>query len=328
MTIPTKHSASGTVRRAGLASACVLSLALVFAVDWLTPPTVPFGPYYLIPVALAAWNFGAAPTGLMVLVASVARTLVLGRHHPMDGYAIYAVDIATTLAACAASAILLMRLRRTLHRLAAHAEELRQEARKAERRFKLQRSIRRAVPSDVDAIVALTVVGARTGDLTKDALDPTYQQALRVSHLHCIEHGAERRHTWTGAEAVVPVDIWVAHLNGKLAGYFKVMGLDDQSGSARELHAVATAAGYRGLGLGSAMVDFFCAHYHGRRQFAACMPDGRMHRMLTQRGFRHFANTNEGYVIVERPEWLRQGEDEPKTKLGFMPVGDSVLEPA
>jgi ribosomal protein S18 acetylase RimI-like enzyme len=325
MSEPTAKPNTSTVRRAAPA---VAALALIFAIDWFTPADIPFGPWYLLPVALAAWSLGAWPTAAIVGIATLARTVVLAHHFAGDGFAIYSVDLAITLLAHAGTAVGVARWRRVLARLAADANAFSTQARDAQRRIAFQWSIRRAVPSDIDAILELVVAGARDGDLDKAALDPARQQVLRAAYLQGIETGSGTRHTWAGGKAVIPAEFWVSHLNGALAGYFMVVGLDDKGGSERELHAIATATAYRGMGLGSAMVDFFCAHYHGRSQFAACMPGGHMHRMLTQRGFRRVAATNEGHVIVRRPEWLRHGTQEAGAKLGFVPVDDSMLEPA
>ena len=79
-------------------------------------------------------------------------------------------------------------------------------------------------------------------------------------------------------------------------------GLDGKQGPERELHAIVTARAFRGSGVGTAMVDFFCSHYYGRKVYAACMPDSRMRQMLKRRGFYRYVDTKEGYVIVERVE--------------------------
>jgi ribosomal protein S18 acetylase RimI-like enzyme len=107
----------------------------------------------------------------------------------------------------------------------------------------------------------------------------------------------------------------VCEINAQLAGFFMVTGLNDQTGMERELHAVATSKQYRGLGIGSVLVDFFCDHYYGRKLYAAVMPDSQMYTMLKRRGFYLYANSSTGYIVVER-------ESRPREK-GLMPRASS-----
>lgn len=316
---------ANAIRRAAPAVAALATLALVFAVDWFTPAAVPFGPWYLIPVALAAWYLGLVPAAVMVALATVARLAVLGREFALHGPALFAVDLAITLAMHAAAAIVLLRLRRTLEQSRAASDALRAQAKQAERRLALEWSIRRAVAADVDAIVALAALGAETGDVSGEPLAPEQQQAMRAGYAAAIQRGADARLTWQQTRAVVPVEFWVSHVDGKIAGYFMMIGLDDQGGSERELHVVVTGAAHRGTGLGAAMVDFCCAHYAGRRLYATCMPDGRMHRMLARRGFGPYATTSTGYVIVARAEWVPRREQEPEAGPRFAPASQPAF---
>jgi ribosomal protein S18 acetylase RimI-like enzyme len=95
-------------------------------------------------------------------------------------------------------------------------------------------------------------------------------------------------------------------VNGEIAGFFMVMGLDGKGGPERELHTIVTAVDHRGSGVATAMVDFFCSHYYGRKLYAAVMPQGTIYHMLKRRGFFHHEATKEGYCILERVEWPRE----------------------
>jgi GNAT superfamily N-acetyltransferase len=242
----------------------------------------------------------------MVVAASIARSLVLSRLFPAHPVLYFTVDIVSSLCVYTGVAYLLGRLKQAYQLLAEEAGMLTVKVEQAERRLWLDASIRRAVLDDVDQIVALTALGGAEGDLSKDVTTTVRQAALRGVYADSIRQGTGRRPTWTGDQAVVPVEFWVSQINGQIAGYFMVVGLDGRQGPERELHAIVTAKDYRGVGVGTAMVNWFCSHYYGRKLYAAVMPESKMHRMLKRRGFFRFTDAKEGYVIVERVEWPRE----------------------
>lgn len=279
-----------------------LLLVVIFQLDWFASPRVPFGPYYLLPIALSAWRLPGRFTIYLVVTASFARTLVLSRLFPSHPVLYFTVDVVSSLCVYASFAYLLDRLKQAYQLLAREADSLTTKVEQAEKRTWMEASIRRAVLDDVDQIVALAAIGGADGDLSKDVTTTVRQAALRGVYADSIRQGTGPRPTWDGQQAVVPIEFWVSEINGKIAGFFMVMGLDGHQGAERELHAIVTAKDYRGVGIGTAMVDFFCAHYYGRKLYAAVMPHSQMRQMLKRRGFYHFADAKRGYVILERVE--------------------------
>lgn len=284
---------------------CLLEIA-VFSLDLVTGPLIPFGSYYLLPIAMATWCFDTRIAILFVIISASARHYAVSSIFPADSALYFFGDIATVLLIYSTVVFLLTRLKQSYHFLEQHAEVLEGEVRRAAARERLESSIRRAVSTDVNAIIELAALGAESGDLSKEVTTIVRQQALHTSFSDSIQGGTGSRPTWTGQQAIVPIEFWVADINGKLAGFFMIMGLDHKQGSERELHAIAVAKDYRGLGVGTAMVNFFCSHYYGRRLYAACMPESNVRHMLKRRGFYHFADTKEGWVIVERVEWPKE----------------------
>jgi GNAT superfamily N-acetyltransferase len=281
-------------------------LVVIFELDWLASARLPFGAYYLLPIALAAWCLPGRFTSFMVVAASLARTIVLSRLFPAHPVLYFTADIISSLCVYAGVAYLLGRLKQAYHLLAEEAGTLTVKVEQAERRLWLDASIRRAVLDDVDHIVALAALGGAEGDLSKDVTTTVRQAALRGMYADSIRQGTGMRPTWHGEQAVVPIEFWVSQINGQIAGFFMVLGLDDRQGPERELHAIVTAKDYRGVGVGTAMVNWFCSHYYGRKLYAATMPESTMHRMLKRRGFFPYADMKEGYEILERVEWPRE----------------------
>jgi ribosomal protein S18 acetylase RimI-like enzyme len=311
MSIDRETSTSFTNRLANMDKRllfCLLCLvqAAVYLLDHLTGPLIPLGPYYLLTVGLATWHLGILPSVFFVIVSSLLRTYSLSLLFPSNAAILYAGDFASSLLIYGVFAFLVWRSRHAYQALFSYTGDLESRVKRAEHWHRLESSIRRAVPQDVEEIVRLTVLGAEDGDLSKDVLNTVRQQALQLVYRDSIQKGAGSRPTWSGQNEIVPIEFWIAEINGKIAGYFMIMGIDQRLGAERELHAISVAREFRSLGVGSAMVDFFCSHYYGRRLYAACMPESRMHKMLKRRGFYHFANSNEGYVIVERVERPRE----------------------
>lgn len=313
MTIPPEKTTPNPIaarmaamdKRALFAVLCVLEAA-VCVLDHLTGPFIPLGPYYVLTIAMAAWFLGMGSCVFFVVASSMLRTYSLSVLFPSNAATLYASDLASSVLVYGVFAFLVLQLKHAYHRLSSYTGVLEDQVKQAEQWYRIESGIRRAVPQDVDEIVRLTVLGAEDGDLSKDVLNTVRQQALQLAYVDSIQKGAGPRPTWNGTNEIVPIEFWVTEVDGRIAGFFMIMGLDQRLGAERELHAISVAREFRGMGLGSAMVDFFCSHYYGRRLYVACMPDSRMHCLLKRRGFYHFANTNEGYVIVERVERPRE----------------------
>lgn len=282
---------------------CVLELA-VFAADLLTGLYIPFGSYYLLPISLAAWCLGIWPTILFIFISSLLRHYALIDLIPEKSSVKYFLaDMITAVLIYSLVSFLLIQLKRAYQELAIYTGKLKGRVERAEKRERLESSIRRAVLSDLEAIIELTGIGGEDGDFSNDVTTLVRQQTLRATFSDSIQGGTGSRPTWVGGTATVPIEFWVADIGHTIAGYFMLMGLDQKQGAERELHAIAVAREFRGQGVGTAMVDFLCAHYYGRRLYAACMPNSAMRKMLKRRGFFHFSDTKQGYVIVERIEW-------------------------
>jgi ribosomal protein S18 acetylase RimI-like enzyme len=292
------------VNRAMLAS-CVLWVA-IYWLDWHCWPRVPFGLYYLIPILLAAWRLPARFTGFLVLSTSIARTAVLSPSIASNPIFYYVADVASFACIYAGSAYLVSRLKQVYLGLADEAQVLATKVEQGERRSWLDASIRRAVSDDVDGIVQLVALGGQEGDLSKDVATPERQTNLRNLYSDILRLGVGPRTTWANEKVLVPIEFWVSHIDGEIAGFFMVMGLNGKGGPERELHTIVTATAYRGSGVATAMVDFFCSHYYGRKLYAAVMPQGTMYHMLKRRGFFHHADTLQAYCILERVEWPRE----------------------
>jgi ribosomal protein S18 acetylase RimI-like enzyme len=187
-----------------------------------------------------------------------------------------------------------------MKRLATHASLVRSNARQERRRRALESTIRRAVPDDVDAIVRLVSVGAESGAFDQKVFDSEKLIALASHFRSGIADGRAIRDVWNGGQTSVPIEFWVSVINGNVAGFFMVLGLDQNKGAERELHAIAVDQAYRGLGVGSAMVDFFCSHYAQRRLFVLCKPDTVMMGMLKRRNFVVGAQTNMAFELLVR----------------------------
>jgi ribosomal protein S18 acetylase RimI-like enzyme len=282
---------------AAMVASCIL-WAVIFWLDWHCWPRVPFGAYYLIPIVLAAWRLPVYFTGFLILATSIARTTVMSRLFLSHPILYYAADVASFTCIYAGAAYLLSHLKQVYRMLADEAQVLATKVEQGERRSWLDASIRRAVSDDVERIVQLVTLGGEDGDLSKDLTHVDRQAMLRSLYADILRLGVGPRTTWTGPKAVVPVEFWVSQINGEIAGFFMVMGLDDKGGPERELHTIVTAADFRGSGVATAMVNFFCSHYYGRKLYAAVMPQGTMHHMLKRRGFFHHVDTQEGYSIL------------------------------
>lgn len=274
--------------------------ALIFLLDLDTGASISFAPFLSAPTALSAWYLDRRATALFVVLSSIARTydyhMVRARH---EAWYMVLYELLQSALFYSIVAALVLRLRGAADRLALHASHVRNSARHERHRRLLESGIRRAVPGDIGAIMRLTSQGAQRGGFDKEVANDARLGALSDSFQYGIAEGLTLRDVWTGGQATVPVEFWVARVNGHIAGFLMIMGLNEQKGNERELHAVVVDDAYRGLGIGAALTDFFCSHYTQRRLFAACKPGTQMMGMLLRRGFKLFAaSSGEFHVIV------------------------------
>jgi ribosomal protein S18 acetylase RimI-like enzyme len=282
----------------GIAAAAALLLAGFFVLDLGSGPTISFGLFYTLSVVLVAWRLGRAATVLAVLAASALRVadFYLTRHH--DGALMLIYDLLQSAAGYGLAALLAWQGRQLFERTARHARSFQRQARRERRRRRLEATIRRAVLADVPAIITLTNAGNDDGAFNQTA-GAARQAALTASFSQGIIDGAALRDVWSGGQMVAPIEFWVSELNGQLAAYMMVLGLDSNKGPEREMHALAVAPAFRNTGLGSAMVDFFCTRYQQRRLVVATKTGSQMMQMLNRRGFHHLTS-NAVYDIMVR----------------------------
>jgi ribosomal protein S18 acetylase RimI-like enzyme len=283
----------------GIAAAAALLLAGFFVLDLGSGPTISFGLFYTLSVVLVAWRLGRAATVLAVLAASALRVadFYLTRHH--DGALMLIYDLLQSAAGYGLAALLAWQGRQLFERTARHARSFQRQARRERRRRRLEATIRRAVLADVPAIVQLTSSGGEDGAFDQNVMDAARQAALTASFSQGIIDGAALRDVWNGGQMVVPIEFWVSELQGQVAAYMMVLGLDGNKGPERELHALAVAPALRNTGLGSAMVNFFCLRYQQRRLVVASKTGSQMMQMLVRRNFQQLTS-DKGYDIMVR----------------------------
>ena len=277
----------------------MLLLAVFFLLDVGSGPAISFGLFYTVSVVLVAWRLGLGATVLAVLGASLARVadFYLTRHH--DGALMLAYDLLQSAAGYGLVALLVWQARALFERTARHARNFQRQARRERHRRRLESTIRRAVVADVPGIIQLTNTGGEDGAFDQNVMDAVHQAALSKTFSQGIISGAARRDVWSGGQTVVPIEFWVSEIDGRLAAYMMVMGVDGNKGPERELHAVAVAPPHRGSGLGSAMVNFFCNSYQHRRLVVASKTGSQMMQMLQRRSF-HYLASDKGYDIMIR----------------------------
>lgn len=273
----------------------------IFVIDIDTAASLSFSPFLAVPTALSAWFLNRRTTLLFVSLSSAARvydfSIMEARN---DTLAMLLYELAQSALFYGILAALVDRMRSQAERLSRHAEYIRLSVRSERHRHRLEASIRRAVPADVDAIIRLTTLGAHDGAFDESVSGAVRKAALAASFSQGIVDGAALRDLWSGGTTIVPIEFWVSEINHNIAGFLMILGMDQHKGAERELHAITVDHAYRGLGVGSVMTDFFCSHYKQRRLFAACKPDSTMLRMLQRRGFHQHATSTSGHEIVAR----------------------------
>ena len=150
------------------------------------------------------------------------------------------------------------------------------------------------------AIIRLTNSGGESGGFDQAVTDSVRQATLAATFTAGIVDGAALRDLWTGGQSTVPIEFWVCEIDAKVVSYMMILGVDGQKSMQRELHAMVVEDSYRGRGVGSLMVDFFCTHYKHRRLLSACRDGSAMLHMLTRRGFALLTHSEQGYAILAR----------------------------
>jgi ribosomal protein S18 acetylase RimI-like enzyme len=273
--------------------------AAIFLLDVDTGATISYSPYLSAPTALAAWFLGPYATVAFVVLSALARAYDYSLHQS-PGEPLWMLSYAVLQSGVfyAIVAVLVRQVRQLVDHLSNHASHLQHVARNERHQRFMAASIRRALPEDVETIVHLTTIGGEDGNFDQAVQDRVRQAALIDNFKHGIANGFALRDVWgNGGNTTVPIDFWVSSINGRVAGYMMILGMDANKGSERELHAVAVDPAFRGLGVGAALVDFFCSHYGQRRLFSACKPGVKMEAMLTRRGFRPLETLNGDYQI-------------------------------
>jgi ribosomal protein S18 acetylase RimI-like enzyme len=289
----------GAANRRYVAGAAVLLLFLLFLLDIGSGTSISFSPFYALPVVLVAWRLGRGAITLAVLGASAARVtdFYLSRQH--DHATVLVYDLLQSAAGYGLLALLAWEGRMLVERTARHAQNFRRKARRERHQRRLEASIRRAVVDDVPTIIQLTNSGGESGAFDQTVMDAVRQAALTATFSQGIIDGAATRDMWSGGQTTVPIEFWVSEIDGQVAAYMMVLGVDGNKGPERELHAVAVAPAFRGSGIGSAMVNFFCTVYQQRRLVAASRVGSQMSDMLMRRSFQTVAN-DKGYQIMAR----------------------------
>ncbi|PXX44028.1 GNAT family N-acetyltransferase [Undibacterium pigrum] len=281
-------------------SGLLLLESLLYCLDEFTGPYSFYAPFYIFPVAMSAALLSRRMTVFLVVLSSLARAQVFSQVFQSGSLMLLVFDIVQSILLYGLIAVLVTSVTRMNQRLLRYAQYLRANIRLLRQQRRNRASIRRALPEDADGIVRLAVNGAQSGDLSEDISNAVLQRTLVTAFRQGIVEGQTVRHTWAGGQQKVPVEFWVSIINGRMAGFFMLYGVDNQQGSERELHAMVVADEYRGLGIGAAMTDFFCMHFKNRRLFAACKSGSNMMKMLSRRGFSLFSTTENEYVIIER----------------------------
>jgi len=270
---------------------------VVLLADIETDPQLSIGPYFLLPILLSAWFLEQSATFFFVTLSTILRIYGFRQIFPEDATFFYWHNIALTGAVYAVFATLVIIVRRSMLRLARHARLVEAHRKRLARARRLEASIHRAKPEHADDIVRLTVGGG----FESQAVTPERLAQFAAAWRSAIAKGTTVRNLWTGGSATVPGEFWVSVINGEVAGYMFVVGFDDKRPADCELHAIVIAEAYRGLGIGSAMTDFFCKHFKYHRRIIACRPGSTMMTMVEARGFNRFATSSNGYILLEKP---------------------------
>lgn len=279
-----------------VAAFLLLLQALIFLLDAVSGASISFAPFHSIPVALAAWRLSHGAVAFFIATSTLARVY---DYHSLrhDSLQLLVFDLLQSAAFYGLIALLMLEARKAVTRLAQGIAQFRRRARRERHSRRLEATIRRAVAADVPAIIGLTVSSNEGGAFSHEIMGQKRQTALLDTYTKGIASGTVLRDVWGGGRATAPVEFWVSELDGQLAGYMMVLGLNDQKGPERELHALAVDPACRGRGVGTALVNFFVTHYQQRRLLLACKTGSQMMQMAQRRSFRYLG-TSDNYDLM------------------------------
>jgi ribosomal protein S18 acetylase RimI-like enzyme len=271
----------------------------IFWLDIITGPLISFSPYYIIIIALSTWFIGRSIAILFIILSSLLRVYVFSSILPESFY-YYAYDIFQSILVYSTFEILITKIKNLIERLSVRTDLLESRVSHLDTRNRLDATIRRATPEDINGIMVLANSAAKSGVLDINIETPERQKDLATQFRKWIEDGYFVRRKWNGEEAEVTFELWVSIMNNEFAGFSMITGIDGKLDIKRELHLIVIGEAFRGMGLGSAMLDFFCKHYANHQLFVASRPRSRMWEMLMKRRFTKFSNATHGYIIFSR----------------------------
>jgi GNAT superfamily N-acetyltransferase len=167
-------------------------------------------------------------------------------------------------------------------------------------RLQTQARISQAVPADIGPVLKLIVENAADGPFDPSVLTSARQQEMAHDFTQALSTGFAERTTWELKLEDVPQDLWVYKIDGKLAAFALVLGLNNKQSLERELHAIAVDPAYRGHGIGSEMLDHFCRYFAGRELYLQTRAGSTMMRLATARGFSPFRKIG-SEIFLKRP---------------------------
>ena len=279
--------------------ALVAGLAgLIFLSDLATSAAVPLNLYYIIPIAFSAWSLDRRFTYLLVLLSSFAGTYALSGIFPNNYLPIFACNVLQSFAIFTLVEIAICKLNQYNRLVASESISLDSELEHRDQQISLDATIRLALPKDVYDIARLAAEGAIDGDLSNDAIKRQNEYVMACKDV--IDRGVTNRAMWEGGQALVRCDYWVSVVNDTVVAYAVVIGVNGKDED-RELSLISVSRNNRQQGIGTALVNFFCNHYRGRRLILACKDKSIMMGMAERRKFnKKLQHSSSGYFIMEK----------------------------
>ena len=167
-------------------------------------------------------------------------------------------------------------------------------------RLRAQARISQAVPADIAVVLKLIVEHAADGPFDPSVLTAERQREMAHDFTQALSTGFAERTTWEMKLENVPQDLWVYKIDGKLAAFALILGLSNKQSLERELHAIAVDPAYRGQGIGSEILDYFCRHFAGRELYLQTKSGSTMMRLAAARGFSPFRKIG-SEIFLKRP---------------------------
>ena len=229
----------------------------VFSADLEANASVSFAPLYSLIVLTSAWLLKLRFSIVVVLTSVILRVYGLRDNFQEIIPFHYLENIIITCASYAIFTLLIYRNKRLIVRLRRHATRVSNRRKLLAQRTRLTAAIRRALPEDSDKIVELVVLGVNSGAFSEGTLEPQRLKELSPLFKEAIITGQALRDLWQGGTTIVANEYWVVSLNQKIVASMMVIGIDQNDQLGRELHMIAVANEYRGLGIGSCLVDFY-----------------------------------------------------------------------